>query len=537
MWRSVGPEPARVLETDVRQHLHARTGSRWWRRSGRRARPRSRPPRRPRAPARSRPRRSAPRTASRGRRRSSVRIDHARPPARTRADRRGEVARRAPAARRPRSARRTSAGAARGRCRCAAPCALQQRGDHPRGRGLAVRPHHVDRGEALLGRSRARSSAGACGRGRTACRTSRGRAGSAPPARGSTPQLTRALQLGPLGSKRSSFSRSACTTSGGAFAVKPSLRELARARARSRSAAAACARVDPRSASSGSTLSLASTSTVAPPSTDRCRPPRRSPPSRGRSRSARGRAIASAESLVRRRRRSGPGSLPPAGAPDASRGSCAGGARPRSPLPPPLGLVVEQLGVDLRIRAHGEVSPRAPGRNEWISSVTNGMIGCASASVSLSTYSSVAETVLRSPSSSQQARLDHLQVPVAQLALEERVELVRGVREVVALDQRASCARSCAAAATGSSGPRRCRARRRLHVARPSAAPAATRSTSCSRAAGPAGSSRPSSARPATTTSRAARSAPRPRRARRSRRAGRSPCRATSTSGGRRAPG
>ena len=47
-------------------------------------------------------------------------------------------------------------GAATGRCRCAAPWRSQDRGDHPRRRGLAVGADDVDRAEALLRRAERR---------------------------------------------------------------------------------------------------------------------------------------------------------------------------------------------------------------------------------------------------------------------------------------------------------------------------------------------------------------------------------------------
>ena len=54
-----------------------------------------------------------------------------------------------------------------------------------------------------------------------------------------------------------------------------------------------------------------------------------------------------------------------------------------------------------------------------------------------------------------QPRLDQLQIPVAQLAVDEVIEAERGVGEVEALDVGRQRPRGRAAAATGSSGPRR----------------------------------------------------------------------------------
>ena len=106
--------------------------------------------------------------------------------------------------------------------------ALEDRRDHPRRRGLAVRADDVDRAEALARASRAPSSGGACGPGRSACRTARARAGSARPPRRSSATTSQLLQLG---RQRASLSRSACTTAGGALATKPSLASLPSARA------------------------------------------------------------------------------------------------------------------------------------------------------------------------------------------------------------------------------------------------------------------------------------------------------------------
>ena len=75
----------------------------------------------------------------------------------------------------------------------AQPVAVQDRGDHARRRGLAVGADDVDRLKALAGAGRARSSSGACGPGRSACRTGPSTAESArPPAgvqRGGAPPL------------------------------------------------------------------------------------------------------------------------------------------------------------------------------------------------------------------------------------------------------------------------------------------------------------------------------------------------------------
>ena len=75
-----------------------------------------------------------------------------------------------------------------------------------------------------------------------------------------------------------------------------------------------------------------------------------------------------------------------------SRGSCAAAAPPRSP--PPTSRSASSSISDASASGNGDTarSRSAPGMNEWISSVTNGRIGCASAIVCPSTYSSVADT-------------------------------------------------------------------------------------------------------------------------------------------------
>ena len=57
----------------------------------------------------------------------------------------------------------------------------EDRGRHPHRRGLAVRARRRGPSRSAPAASRARSSAGACGPGRSACRTARATAGSAPP--------------------------------------------------------------------------------------------------------------------------------------------------------------------------------------------------------------------------------------------------------------------------------------------------------------------------------------------------------------------
>ena len=71
----------------------------------------------------------------------------------------------------------------------AQPVALEDRGDHPRGRGLAVGAEHVDRRRSAARASPARSSSAASGRARSASRTARASAA------GARPGLSRLLGL------------------------------------------------------------------------------------------------------------------------------------------------------------------------------------------------------------------------------------------------------------------------------------------------------------------------------------------------------
>ena len=75
-------------------------------------------------------------------------------------------------------------------------------------------------------------------------------------------------------------------------------------------------------------------------------------------------------------------------------------------------------------------SSRSPGRNPQISSVTNGITGCASATVRSSTHSSFADAAARLAPAGQ-AHLDRLDVPVAEVVPDERVERLHRRREVV----------------------------------------------------------------------------------------------------------
>ena len=137
-----------------------------------------------------------------------------------------------------------------------------------------------------------------------------------------------------------------------------------------------------------------------------------------------------------------------------------------------------------------------------------------------------------------EARLDDLQVPVAELGPDEAVELEHGVGEVVGVERWRRRARPCAPGARGSSGPRRGAARGAGgDLGGVQEDRAAKRSRACWRGRGPARPWRSSSARPGSTTSPEGRSAARRRRGDRSPRGGRCRCRGSSTSGARPEPG
>ena len=119
-----------------------------------------------------------------------------------------------------------------------------------------------------------------------------------------------------------------------------------------------------------------------------------------------------------------------------------------------LGGRVDARRVGVRTPGGPPAGPGCRARAAHSSSVTNGISGWASASVSDSTCSSVADRSARSAVVVVEARLDQLQVPVAQLAVDEVVERERRVGEVVGVDLRVDAARGRAPAARGSSGPR-----------------------------------------------------------------------------------
>ena len=135
----------------------------------------------------------------------------------------GEVGLRGPAAPPPRSARGTSARCGEVYAAGAQPVALEDRGGHPHGRGLAVGARRRGSTRSAAAACRAPSSACACGRARTACRTARGRAGSSSAWRQvSSPSSS---QLPPR--SRSSLSRSACDHLGGRLLDELLVGELA----------------------------------------------------------------------------------------------------------------------------------------------------------------------------------------------------------------------------------------------------------------------------------------------------------------------
>ena len=108
----------------------------------------------------------------------------------------------------------------------------------------------------------------------------------------------------------------------------------------------------------------------------------------------------------------------------------AGSARsPRRPRPRRLGSIRASSAAGKRWTAAGL---RGPGGSYQISSVTNGITGCSRASARSSTRRGASPRPSSSPVV--EARLDDLQVPVAELRPEERVELERRVGEVVGLE-------------------------------------------------------------------------------------------------------
>ena len=345
---------------------------------------------------------------------------------------------------------------------------------------------------------RASSSAGACGRARSACRTARARAGSA--------RRPRAIQRAAAAHSASSSARSrssfvALGLDDGRRRLRDEalVRELALAAraisaSSSRAARRACAR--PRrgrrrrwrarsTAPPGIAIVAASAAPLA----------------RRRARSAR--AARRARPSARSRRRS-------SRAGDARAGRRADAVAPAAQRLHGVDRVAERaLGVVVARRRRPPVrpaapraGPRRPARTTRSPRSRTGSPGARAASVSVQhVQQRRVEVRALLALGLVEARLDELEVPVAQLAVDEVVERERGVREVEAR----RCAPSIVARA-------RCEAREDpavLDRARASAAgarlgsdaragSAARRSTACSPAAGPAATfSSPSSARPA----------------------------------------
>ena len=266
------------------------------------------------------------------------------------------------------------------------------------------------------------SSGGACGPGRSASRTARAQstAGARPRLRGS-----QRLQLGPPA--RASFSRSASTTAARRLGDEARVGELA------------LGALDLGSSSARALRAARSAAASRPPSPggsprrprDRDRGDRLRRPCRRRPRTRPGPAARAARRLLvavrpraapaRRRRlaRSAPSRQPRtpgwprsrARAPPRPPDRCAAGLRAaaaRRPAAPP------RPGYGSRSPRSRTGSPDAPARRSRCS-----------------TCSSVAAVVRVAVV---QARLDELQVPVAQLAVDEVVEAERRVGEVEALD-------------------------------------------------------------------------------------------------------
>ena len=396
---------------------------------------------------------------------------------------------------------------------------LQQRGGQRRHRRLAVRADDVDRGEPALGHAPAAPSSRWM-RSRPKRQPIGSQRAQRQPPQGSA-QL---LELRPVAVE---LRRSASTTSAGALATKPSLAELALAALDLR-AQLVPPLLDPpadlvRSRPRPSPGSRARRSWPGP---------RRSAPSR-LSRARR------RDQLVRRarRRRRAPGRTLPAGDPDqvapaadaagqldrgpASRASAASSTSAGSASGKPETTSGPALGA-------GQVTPDLLGHER------HHRVGQRQHPLEDE------EEVLRDLALAVvQARLDDLEVPVAELRPEEVVEVERGMGEVVA--RRASRVhrrRSSAAAARGSSGPRT----RRVRPGPGSASRVQQdQARGVPHLVGEVAALLDAVGRVAhvlaSRTSPAGRSAARRRRGRRSRPAGRSRCPATSTSAGRRAPG
>ena len=201
------PEPARVLEPDVGEHDDRRVAARRWRRGGRRGRPR--PPRpRPRGARARRTRRRSDQLELRDALAALQRAVDLAPRPRRRAARRR---RRRPGSRsaspiRMRSANEVRCGERKAPVRT--PWASSSAAVMRTVELLPFVPDDVDRAEALLRASRARSAAAACARGRSACRTARARAGGPRPAPARPASQRRAAPR----AGAASLSRSACTT-------------------------------------------------------------------------------------------------------------------------------------------------------------------------------------------------------------------------------------------------------------------------------------------------------------------------------------
>ena len=107
--------------------------------------------------------------------------------------------------------------------------AAQDRRGHPRRRGLAVGADDVDRARSAPAASRARSAAGACGPGRSACRTARGQQVALGLLRASTAPSSSVLELRGAAARASRARPRRAAR--GALATKPSLASLPSARA------------------------------------------------------------------------------------------------------------------------------------------------------------------------------------------------------------------------------------------------------------------------------------------------------------------
>ena len=354
-------------------------------------------------------------------------------------------ARRRRRARRSARARRSSPGAARGRRRCAARGARGSPRSSRTVEDLPLVPTTWIDAKRSLRRVRARSSAGACGRARSACRTARARAGSASASAGD--HGAPAHSASSSSRRRASFSRSASTTCAGALATKPSLASLPSARSISAFELAAALRAPALAPPRGRRRPRASTRTTPPGTATEAH---RVGPVAGELEAREPRDAARPRLVVAVGRRAAPGR---ARRPERRRrrASCAAPARPRSAASTsPSASASRSAGSALGRPPAGQQPLLArAGTTRSPRSRTGSTGGPAPASRAARAAASPTASARRA--SVVQARLDQLQVPVAQLAVDEVVE--RRAPRARSRSRRSARATSCAARAQAREDP------------------------------------------------------------------------------------